>query len=127
MLVKRKRSGCLGMIVTWLLSAAAVWLTARWVPGVQVEGFEAAMWAAFAIGLLNAVVRPIIVVLTLPVTVLTLGLFLLVINAGMIGLAAYFLDGFHIDGPVPAVIAAVVLTVVSTVLGWLFGGEKEKK
>jgi len=127
MLVKSKRPGCLGMIVTWLLSAAAVWLTARFVPGVTVTGFESAMWAAFAIGLLNALVRPVLVFLTLPVTFLTLGLFLLVINAAMVMLAGRLVDGFSVDGFVPAAIAAVVLTVVSSVIGWLFGGREEKR
>jgi putative membrane protein len=127
MLVQKKKSGCLGWIVTWLASAFAVWLTARVVPGVEVADFETALWAALALGLLNSIVRPILVVLTLPVTVLTLGLFLLVINGGMIALAASLLDGFSVAGAVPAILAAVVLTVVSTVVGWFVGGSEKKK
>jgi putative membrane protein len=125
MLVKKKKTGCIGWIVTWLASALAVWLTARFVPGVSVDGFENALWAAAVLGLLNSIVRPILVVLTLPVTFLTLGLFLLVINGAMVALAAFMLDGFTVTGAVPAGIAAIVLTLVSSVLGWFVGGDKE--
>ena len=86
------------IIVRWLLLAAALLLVAHIYPGVQVASFGAAMIAALVIGLFNALVRPILVLLTLPVTVLTLGLFLFVINALMFYFAASVLDGFHVDG-----------------------------
>lgn len=127
MLVKHNRPGCLGMIVTWLLSAVAVWLTARFVPGVSVQGFEGALWAALTIGLLNALVRPLLVILTLPITFVTLGLFLLVINGAMVALAGYLLDGFEVNGFVPSVIAAVALTLLSSVLGLVFGGDDKTR
>ena len=69
MLVEQRRPGCLAGLVTWLASALAIFLTARFVPGVEVDGFGAAMWAAVVLGFLNALVRPILVVLTLPVVV----------------------------------------------------------
>lgn len=124
MLVKRSSPGCLGLLVMWLASAGAVWLTAQLVPGVAVASFSAALAVALVLGLLNALVRPVLVVLTLPVTLLSLGLFLLVINAAVLGLAAWLLRGFDIAGFVPALIAAVVLSLVSTVMGWLLPNGK---
>lgn len=126
MLVKRKMPGCLGMLMMWLASAAAVWLTAELVPGVRVASFGAAMGVAVVLGLLNALVRPLLVLLTLPVTVLTLGLFLLVINAAVVGLAAWFLAGFDVAGFWNALLAAVVLSVISTVLGWILPDARAK-
>jgi putative membrane protein len=125
MLVKGK-FGCTGLLIAWVLSAAAVWLTAYFVPGVEVDGFKRALVVAVVIGLLNTIVRPLLVLLTLPVTILTLGLFLLVINGAMVGLAGYLLDGFTVEGPIPAIIAAVVLTVISALLGWIFGTQKDE-
>jgi putative membrane protein len=102
-----------------------VWLTAHFVPGVELEGFKRALVVAVVLGLLNTVVRPLLVLLTLPVTILTLGLFLLLINGAMVGLAGYFLEGFSVDGPVSAIIAAVALTVFSAILGFVFGGSND--
>ena len=86
------------LILKWLLSAAALLAVAHLYGGVQVKSFTAALIAAFVIGLLNTVVRPVLVVLTLPVTVVTLGLFLFVINALMFYFAASVLDGFSVRG-----------------------------
>lgn len=112
-----------GLLFVWLASAFSLWLTAQIVPGIAIEGFGRALLAAAVLGLLNAVVRPLLVLLTLPVTVLTLGLFLLVVNASMIGLAAWLLDGFTVAGLWPAVLGAVVLSVVSSLVSWLFDRE----
>lgn len=122
MLVERRR-GFGGLLLTWLLSAVAVFLAAKLVPGVEVDGFGAALAAAAVLGIVNAVVRPILVVLTLPVTILTLGLFLLVVNAACVGLAAKLLPGFHVSGLGPAVLMVIAVTVVSGLLSWLFGGD----
>jgi putative membrane protein len=84
------------MIIRWLLLACALVLLTQWVPGIQVKGFGSAMWAAFVIGLLNAFVRPLLIVLTLPVTLLTMGLFLFVINALTFEMASGMLEGFHV-------------------------------
>ena len=86
------------LIVRWLLLAAALLLVAYLYPGVTLAGFGAAMLAAFVLGLLNTLVRPLLVLLTLPVTVLTLGLFLFVINALMFWAAASVLQGFAVAG-----------------------------
>ena len=83
------------IVIRWLLLAAALLLVANLYPGVQVASFTSAMVAALVLGLLNALLRPILVLLTLPVTVLTLGLFLFVINALMFYFAASMLDGFE--------------------------------
>ena len=86
------------LIAKWLLSAAALLAMTNLYPGVTVTGFGAAMAAAFFIALFNLVVRPILIVLTLPVTLLTMGLFLFVINALMFWWAADILDGFQVRG-----------------------------
>lgn len=106
----------LKLLAKWLLSAAALLLVAYVYTGVEVQSFTSAMIAAFVIGLLNTVVRPLLVVLTLPVTVLTLGLFLFVINALMFWAAAGVLDGFHVRGFVAALIGSVIYSLIGLVI-----------
>lgn len=107
----------LKLIVKWLLSASALLLVAYVYGGVEVRSFPAALLAAFVIGLLNAVVRPILVVLTLPVTVLTLGLFLFVINALVFWLAATVLgDSFQVRGFLAALIGSLLYTAIGMVI-----------
>ena len=103
-------------VVRWLLLAAALLLVAQIYPGVQVAGFGAAMIAALVIGLFNALVRPILVLLTLPVTILTLGLFLFIINALMFYFAAAVLDGFHVDGFAAALIGSLLYSLCGLVI-----------
>ena len=122
MLVQR-RQGLSGLLLTWLLSAVAVSVSAWIVPGVAVESFGIALAVAAVLGIINAVVRPSLVLLTLPITVVTLGLFLLVVNAACVGLAASLVDGFHVNGLLPAVVMVVVLTVISSVLGRVLGSD----
>jgi putative membrane protein len=97
------------MLITVLGLAAATWI----VPGVSVSGPGTLLLAAVLLGIVNAIVRPIAVILTLPITILTLGLFLLVINAAMFGLVAAFLDGFVVDGFWPALFGWLIVTAVS--------------
>lgn len=104
------------LIARWLLLAAALLLVAHLYPGVQVKSFGAAMLAALVLGLLNAVLRPVLVLLTLPVTILTLGLFLFVINAVMFYFAANLLDGFHVRGFVAALIGSLIYSVCGLVI-----------
>lgn len=127
MLVKRTMPGCTGLLVMWLASAAAVWLTAELVPGVSIASFWTALGVAFVLGFLNTVVRPILVFLTLPVTLLTLGLFLLVVNAAVLGLSAWFVPGFTIGGFGSAVLASLVLALVSSVIGWLLPAGRRQR
>ena len=104
------------IIVRWLLLAAALLLVAHLYPGVVVNSFGSAMIAAFVIGLLNTLLRPILVLLTLPVTVITLGLFLFVINALMFYFAASMLDGFQVTGFTAALIGSLIYTLCSMVI-----------
>ena len=104
------------LLSKWLLSAAALLLVAYLYQGVEVRSFTAALIAAFLIGLLNAVVRPVLVLLTLPVTVLTLGLFLFVINALMFWAAASLLDGFRVRDFTAALIGSLIYSVIGMVV-----------
>ena len=104
------------LLAKWLLSAAALLAVAQLYTGVVVQSFSAALVAALVIGLLNAVVRPILVVLTLPVTVLTLGLFLFAINALMFYWAALLLDGFQVQGYGAALIGSLLYTLIGLVI-----------
>ena len=104
------------ILLRWLLLAAALLLVAEIYPGVRLSGFGAAMIAALVLGLLNARVRPILVLLTLPVTVLTLGLFLFVINALMFYFAASLLDGFNVTGFVAALIGSLLYSLCGLVI-----------
>ena len=103
-------------IVTWLLAACALLLVAYVYPGVQVQSFTSALIAAFVIGLFNLVLRPILVVLTLPVTLITLGLFLFVINALLFWAAASILDGFHVSGFGAALLGSLIYSAFMLVV-----------
>jgi putative membrane protein len=104
------------LIVKWLLSASALLFVAYLYSGVEVGSFTAALLAAFVIGLLNTVVRPVLVVLTLPVTIVTLGLFLFVINAAVFWAAAEVLDGFQVRGFWGALVGSLLYTLVGVVI-----------
>jgi putative membrane protein len=104
------------LIVKWVLSASALLFVAYIYQGVTVASFGSAMLAALVIGLLNSVVRPVLVVLTLPVTVLTLGLFLFVINALLFWAAAGVLDGFQVRDFVAALVGSLIYTVIGVVI-----------
>ena len=108
------------LLLHWILSAVAVWIVAHVVPGISVSGPMAALIAALVIGLVNATLGLLLKIITFPLTILTLGLFWFVINALMLELAAAFVRGFEVRGFVPALIGAVVLSLVSSVLQWLF-------
>lgn len=104
------------ILVRWLLLAAALLLVAHLYPGVVVQSFGAAMIAALVLGLFNTVLRPLLVLLTLPVTLLTLGLFLFVINALMFYFAASVLDGFSVRGFGAALIGSLIYSVCGLVI-----------
>ena len=111
------------LILTWLLAACALLMVAYLYPGVEVRSFPSALIAAAVIGLFNMLLRPVLVVLTLPVTVVTLGLFLFVINALLFWAAASVLDGFYVAGFWAALLGSVIYSVlmlaVNTALGSL--------
>ena len=104
------------LLLKWLLSAASLMFVAYLYPGVQVTSLSAALVAALVIGLFNAVLRPILVVLTLPVTVVTLGLFLFVINAFMFWAAAELLKGFQVTGFGAALIGSLIYSALGMVI-----------
>ena len=109
------------LLINWLLSALAVWLVAQLIPGFHVRGAGAALVAALVIGLVNATLGLLLKVLTFPLTILTLGLFWLVINALMLELAAGFVHGFRIDSFAAAFWGAIVLSLVNMFFRWLAG------
>jgi len=103
-------------LIRWLLLAAALLLVAHLYPGVQVRSFVSALIAALVLGLLNTLLRPLLVLLTLPVTVLTLGLFLFIINALMFWAAAFVLDGFRVNGFTAALIGSLIYSLCGMVI-----------
>ena len=115
------------LIAKWLLSAAALLAVAYLYSGVQIPNYSSALIAALVIGLLNAVVRPILVILTLPVTVVTLGLFLFVINALMFWAAASVLSGFHVAGFGAALLGSLIYSLLGLLIESALGGLFAKK
>jgi len=115
------------LLLKWLLSAASLLFVAYIYSGVEVQNFTSALIAAFVIGLFNVVLRPILVVLTLPVTIVTLGLFLFVINALMFWAAAALLDGFGVQGFAAALIGSLIYTVLGVLIESALGGLFSKK
>ena len=113
-------------LIQAVVTMAGLWLSAQVVPGVDFTNNGSLIAAAIILGVVNAVVRPVLTVLTFPITVLTLGLFLLVVNAAMIGLTAMFLGGFAVDGLGAGIGAAIVTGVVSWIAGAFIGGEDKR-
>ena len=113
------------VLLNWLISAAALIVVAYVVPGFYLHGFLAALWAAAIIGFVNATLGTFLKLVTLPLTVLTLGIFWLVINGVMLELASFFSPGFEIRGFGAAFIGAIVLAVVQMILRWLLLPKKQ--
>jgi putative membrane protein len=108
------------LLIRWLVNAAALMLVAYLYPGVSVASFGAALVAALVLGLVNAIVRPILVILTLPVTLLTLGLFIFVINALLFWFVAEVVQGFHVAGFGSALLGSILYSVITLVTSWIF-------
>jgi putative membrane protein len=108
-----------------LIAAAGLWLSARIIPGVTADGWVTLVIAGFLLGIVNAVVRPVVTVLTFPLTVATLGLFLIVVNAAMIGLVAWLLHGLEVHGLGACMLAAIITGVTSWV-GQVLLGDAQK-
>ena len=106
----------MGFIIKLLLTGLAVVLASYFLPGVHVDGFGTALIVAVVLAILNAIVRPILVLLSLPITILTLGLFLLVINALIILGADYLIGGFEVDGFLWALIFSLVLSIITYII-----------
>jgi putative membrane protein len=103
-------------LIHWLVVAIALWITTIFVPGVSIASVPALAVAALVLGFVNAIVRPVLVILTLPITFLTLGLFYLVVNGIAFGLAAALVPGFQIASPLAAILGALVTSLIS----WFF-------
>ncbi len=97
-----------------LVTSLALLLVANYIPGITIDGLYTAVVAAVVLGLLNLIVKPVLVVLTLPVTIITLGLFMFVINATLFWFAASFIDGFSVTGFLPALIGSLCVSVISS-------------
>ena len=106
----------IGLLVRWLVSALALAVVASIVPGIHAAGFGPTMIAALVLGILNAIVRPILILLTLPINLLTLGLFTFVINGILLLMTGSLVDGFAVDGLGSAIIGALLLSIVSALL-----------
>ncbi|MBI3779065.1 MAG: phage holin family protein [Gammaproteobacteria bacterium] len=111
----------IGFVLRLLVVAFGLWLASELVPGIEVKGLWTLLGAALLLGIVNAVVRPLLVILTLPITVLTLGLFLLVVNAAMLGLVAWMFDDFTIAGFWPALLGSMVVSVVGWFASYFIG------
>ena len=107
----------IGFLVHWLVVAVALWLTTQFVSGITISSWTALAIAALVLGFVNVIVRPILVILTLPITVLTLGLFYLVVNALAFGLAAALVPGFSIASTTAAILGALATSVISWFIG----------
>ena len=108
-------------LVHLLVTAALLVLVAKMVSGIEVKGWGSAIVAALALGLVNALIKPLVVLLTLPITLLTLGLFYLVVNALMLWLMAAIVPGFQVKGFGPAFIGALLLMLLNILVGAVFG------
>jgi putative membrane protein len=108
------------LILKWVLNSFALFFVMKLVPGIQIDRFSDLLVATLVLGLLNAFLRPLVILFTLPVTILTLGLFTLVINGVMFYLAAQLVSGFHVTGFGAAFLAALLFSLFSSVLNMVF-------
>jgi len=113
----------LGFLIRAVIVALGLWLAMVWVPGVYIDSPATLLLAGILLGVVNSIVRPIAILLTLPMTIITLGLFLLVINAAMVALVAWILPGMHIAGFGAAFWTSIVVSLVSMVGSWFVGGK----
>lgn len=113
------------LILRWVINAIALFIVTYLVKGITVESLPVLFIAALVIGLANAIIKPIVFWLTLPLTIVTLGLFLIVINGLMLEIAAWVVPGFTIDSFWSAMIGGIILGIISLLTGWI--GKEEKK
>ncbi|HXY75931.1 MAG TPA: phage holin family protein [Steroidobacteraceae bacterium] len=110
-----------GFLLRALFSGVGLWLASIWVPGVQFDSVGTMILAGLLLGVANAIVRPIAFILTLPITILTLGLFLFVLNAAMVWLVSSILPGFHLSGFKAALLTAIIVWLTGWIGSWLIG------
>ena len=111
----------IGFLLRAAIVAVGLWLATLWVPGVYIDSPNTLLLAGILLGVVNSIIRPIAILLTLPMTIITLGLFLLVINAGMVALVAWMVPGMHVAGFGSAFWAAVLVSLTSMVGSWFIG------
>ncbi|OPY76691.1 MAG: Membrane protein of unknown function [Syntrophorhabdus sp. PtaU1.Bin058] len=109
------------LILKWLLMAASVMISAYLIPGVTVNSFFSALFVALFLGIVNILIKPVLILITLPINILTLGLFTFVINAVLVLLASSVIKGFEVSGFWTAMLFSVVLSIVNYILNGLFG------
>jgi len=119
-----KHSAVQSFLLRAAFASLGLWLATLLLPGLAFRDAQTLILAALLLGVVNAVVRPLIIVLTLPITVVTLGLFLLVVNAGMMGLVAWLIDGFKIQGFGTALAASLIVSLCTAIASALVGGVK---
>ena len=112
-----------GFILRALITALGLWLATEWVDGIQVDSPWTLVIAGVLLGVANAIVRPLAVILTFPITIVTLGFFLLVVNAAMVALVAWLLPGFNIAGFLPAFWSALIVSLTAWVASWFIGAK----
>lgn len=112
-----------GFFLRTAISAMGLWIAGFLIPSMQFSGTAVLVTSAFLLGIVNAIVRPLFVVLTFPITVLTLGLFLLVVNAAMLGLVAWLLAGFQLGGFWDAIFGSAVVSMTGWVASWFIGSK----
>lgn len=111
-----------GFLVRLVITALGLWVADQLIPGIIITGTGALIVSALLLGLVNAVIRPILIILTLPLTVLTLGLFILIVNGISLGLVAWLVPGFHIAGLLSATLGAILVGLTSWVASAFVGG-----
>jgi putative membrane protein len=109
------------LFIKWLIMAVSIIVSSYLIPGVRINGFFTALWVAFFLGIVNVLIKPILILITLPINILTLGLFTLVINALLILLASSALKGFEVSGFWIAVLFGIVLSFINHLIGYLLG------
>ena len=110
-----------GFLIRMLVTALGLWIASGVVPGMEISGLGTLLGSAILLGFVNALVRPLVVLLTLPVTILTLGIFLLIINAAMLGLVASLFDNFAVSGLFSAIFGSIIVSLVSWFASWFIG------
>ncbi len=116
-----------GFILRAVIAAFGLWMATRWIDGVLIDTPTTLLLAAALLGIVNAIIRPIAIVLTFPITLVTLGLFLLVVNAGMVALVAWMLPGFHLAGFGSALLTALLVGITGWIGSWLIGSKGFEK
>lgn len=107
------------LIIRLLINSLAIYIASLVIPGVQLGGLKSAVVVAIVLGVVNAVVRPVLLLLTLPINFLTLGLFTFFVNALMVLLTSYIVEGFDVASFLPALLFSILISIVSSVLTWI--------